>query len=240
MNTILRKFHPSFENKDFLDIPLREELYIANNFELESGIAKNRVLLDILFSLFIAISNKVPIFIVVQPGCGISLSVQLINKSMKGDSSNNQLFKQFPKIILNSYQGSMGSISQKILKVFQRAIKVLENLCSEDKKNNVSMISFDGIEISEHSPNNPLKLIHSELEYDLNEGDKKFVFVGISKYILDASKMNLGMLLSILEPEDEDTKWKAFIIGKSYDAYISELIIYLKMIIFLFIIKLLE
>ena len=117
----------------------------------------------------------------------------------------------------------MGSISQKILKVFQRAIKVLENLCSEDKKNNVSMISFDGIEISEHSPNNPLKLIHSELEYDLNEGDKKFVFVGISKYILDASKMNLGMLLSILEPEDEDTKWKAFIIGKSYDAYISEL-----------------
>ena len=46
MNTVLRKFHPSFENKDFLDIPLREELYIANNIELESGIAKNRALLD--------------------------------------------------------------------------------------------------------------------------------------------------------------------------------------------------
>jgi len=224
MNTVLRKFHPSFENKDFLDIPLKEELYIANNIELESGIAKNRALLDNLFSLFIAINNKVPIFIVGKPGCSKSLSVQLINKAMKGTSSNNQLFKQFPKIILNSYQGSMGSTSQGVLKVFQKARKALANLkLEEDKKNNISMIFFDEMGLAEHSPNNPLKVIHSELEYDLNEGDKKIAFVGISNWVLDASKMNRGMFLSIPEPEEEDTKETAFIIGKSYDTHLGEL-----------------
>ena len=224
MNNKLRKFHPSFKNKDFLDIPKKEELYIANNIDLESGIAKNRALLDNLFSLFIAINNKVPIFIVGKPGCSKSLSVQLINKAMKGNSSNNQLFKQFPKIILNSYQGSMGSTSQGVLKVFQKARKALENLkFEEDKKNNISMIFFDEMGLAEHSPNNPLKVIHSELEYDLNEGDKKIAFVGISNWVLDASKMNRGMFLSIPEPEEEDTKETAFIIGKSYDAHLGEL-----------------
>jgi len=223
MNNVLKKFHSSFENKDFLDIPLKEELYIANNIDLESGIAKNRALLDNLFSLFIAINNKVPIFIVGKPGCSKSLSVQLINKAMKGSSSNNPLFKQFPKIILNSYQGSMGSTSQGVEKVFKKARKALENLSAEDKKNNISMIFFDEMGLAEHSPNNPLKVIHSELEYDLNEGDKKIAFVGISNWVLDASKMNRGMFLSIPEPEEDDTKETAFIIGKSYDEYLGEL-----------------
>ena len=223
MNKELEEFHSFFEDKDFLDIPLKEERYIANNIELESGIAKNRALLDNLFSLFIAINNKVPIFIVGKPGCSKSLSVQLINKSMKGNSSNNPLFKQFPKIILNSYQGSMGSTSQGVEKVFRKARIALEKLSDEDKKNNISMIFFDEMGLAEHSPNNPLKVIHSELEYDLNEGDKKIAFVGISNWVLDASKMNRGMFLSIPEPEEDDTKETALIIGKSYDDHLGEL-----------------
>ena len=52
------------------------------------------------------------------------------------------------------------------------------------------MIFFDEMGLAEYSPNNPLKVIHSELEYDLNEGDNKVAFVGISNWRLDASKMN--------------------------------------------------
>jgi hypothetical protein len=85
------------------------------------------------------------------------------------------------------------------------------------------MIFFDEMGLAEHSPNNPLKVIHSELEYDLNEGDKKIAFVGISNWVLDASKMNRGMFLSIPEPEEDDTKETAFIIGKSYDDQLGEL-----------------
>ena len=202
---------------DFLFVPQQEELYIINNIKLEKGIAKNRALLDNIFSLFVAINNKVPIFIVGKPGCSKSLSVQLINKAMKGRSSNSPLFKTLPKIILNSYQGSMGSTSKGVQKVFDLARNKIANLDEEVKKNIISMIFFDEMGLAEHSSNNPLKVIHSELEYDLNEGDKKVAFVGISNWVLDASKMNRGMLLSIPDPSKEESKETALIIGKSYD-----------------------
>ena len=221
-NDIIKKLGPNFETVDFLDVPHKEELYVVDNIKLGKGIAKNRALLDNIFSLFVAINNKVPIFIVGKPGCSKSLSVQLINKAMKGSSSYSSLFKRLPKIILNSYQGSMGSTSQGVLKVFQIARKKLEKLKNEeDKKNNISMIFFDEMGLAEHSPNNPLKVIHSELEYDLNEGDKKIAFVGISNWALDASKMNRGIYLSIPDPNIKDTKETALTIGSSYDVHLA-------------------
>jgi hypothetical protein len=49
--------------------------------------------------------------------------------------------------------------------------------------------------LAEESPNNPLKVIHSELEYDDN--DLKIGFVGISNWRLDASKMNRTIFLGV-------------------------------------------
>ena len=132
---------------------------------------------------------------------------------MKGSSSKTILFKSLPKIILNSYQGSMGSTSEGVKNVFNLARNRYKKLKPEDKKNNISLIFFDEMGLAEHSPNNPLKVIHSELEYDLNEGDNKVAFVGISNWTLDASKMNRGIFLSIPEPTEKDTKETALTIG---------------------------
>ena len=77
--------------------------------------------------------------------------------------------------------------------------------------------------LAEHSPNNPLKVIHSELEYDQNEGDKKIAFVGISNWVLDASKMNRGISISIPEPNEDDNKETSLIIGKSYSDHLAEI-----------------
>ncbi len=220
LNKILNKFDKSL--KEFTYVPKKEELYIVNNIELGKGIAKNRALLDNIFSLFIAINNKVPIFIVGKPGCSKSLSTQLINKSMKGSSSRNNFFKGYPRIILNSYQGSMGSTSKGVKKVFKKARNAMKRVSKENKNKIISMIFFDEMGLAEHSPNNPLKVIHSELEYDLNEGYKKVAFVGISNWILDASKMNRGMYLSIPDPDKEDIKMTSITIGQSYDEELTE------------------
>ncbi len=48
-----------------------------------------------------------------------------------------------------------------------------------------------------NSPNNPLKVLHSELEYDLNDENNQISFVGISNWKLDEAKMNRGIYLSI-------------------------------------------
>ena len=235
LSEILSEYDKNF--KKFLDLPQKEEMFIAQNIELEKGIAKNRALLDNLFALFVTINTKVPIFIVGKPGCSKSLSVQLINKSMKGTTSDNLLFINLPRIIMTCYQGSMGSTSQGVKRVFKKARKVLKNFqqskekqeSNKEEKNEIkdenkkeekiiSMIFFDEMGLAEHSPNNPLKVIHSELEYDLNEGDKKVAFVGISNWALDASKMNRGLYLSIPDPEEKDVQLTSYIIGESYDA----------------------
>ena len=221
MNKIFKKFDDSFNNKDFLELPLREELFIVNNIKLDKGIAKNRALLENIFSLFVCINSKVPIFIVGKPGCSKSLSVQLIIKSMQGTASDKYLFKNLPKLMIQSYQGSMASTSKGVENIFKKARSRYKELSDNDKKENISLIFFDEMGLAENSPNNPLKVIHSELEYDQNKGDKQVAFIGISNWILDAAKMNRGISISIPEPDEDDNKETSLTIGKSYDEILA-------------------
>ena len=201
----------------FEEIPKVEQKYIVDNIEMKEGIAKNRALLENIFSLFVCINAKVPLFIVGKPGCSKSLSVQLLYKSQKGEEfSDNKIFNNLPKLVLTSYQGSLGSTSEGVVKVFRTARKYLENK-KQKKDNIISVVYFDEMGLAEHSKNNPLKVIHSELEYDLNEGNKKISFVGISNWILDASKMNRGIYLSITPPDLKDLVETSETISKTYD-----------------------
>ena len=221
MNKIFKEFDPSFKDKDFLELPLKEEKFIVDNIKLDKGIAKNRALLENIFSLFVAINSKVPIFIIGKPGCSKSLSVQLILNSMQGSASEKPFFKEYPKIMFHSYQGSLTSTSKGVENIFNKARDVNQKLSPEEKKNNISLIFFDEMGLAEHSPNNPLKVIHAELEYDQNEGDKKVAFIGISNWILDAAKMNRGISISIPEPDEEDNKETSLTIVKSYDELLA-------------------
>ena len=217
MNKIFKKYEKYFIIKDFLELPLKEEKFIVDSIDIDKGIAKNRALLENIFSIFVAINCKVPIFIVGKPGCSKSLSVQLIIKSMQGNSSKNLFFKSLPKIMVYSYQGSLASTSKGVENIFNKARKAYKSLSKEDKEKNICLIFFDEMGLAENSPNNPLKVIHSELEYDQNEGDKKIAFVGISNWTLDAAKMNRGISISIPEPDEEDIKNTSLTIANSYD-----------------------
>ncbi len=101
-----------FENNfsfEYLPKMLQEE--IANNINLEEGIALNQALLENLFCLFICICNKIPLFIVGKPGCSKSLSVQSIFRRMNGEDSSKQIFRSYPKLRVYNYQGSLTSTS---------------------------------------------------------------------------------------------------------------------------------
>ena len=209
LNAIFRK-----ESKnEFLILPENEENFIADNVELEKGIAKNRALLENLFSLFVAINTKIPIFIIGKPGCSKSLSIQLINNAMKGRNSNNSFFKKYPKMYVSTYQGALNSTSEGVKNIFDKAREILKVSESKDK---ISTIYFDEMGLAEHSPHNPLKVIHSELEYDLNADSKKVSFLGISNWNLDSSKMNRGITISIPEPNERDIIITSITIAKSY------------------------
>ena len=57
------------------------------------------------------------------------------------------------------------------------------------------MILFDELGLCEKSESNPLKVLHSKLEYGGKE--EGVSFVGISNYTLDAAKVNRALVLSV-------------------------------------------
>ena len=130
-NEYLREIEKIFGH-EFEEIPLREEEYIASNVKIGKGIAKNKALLDNLFTLFVCVNTQVPVFICGKPGCSKSLSVQLLFKSMKGENSENELFRTLPKLIMNSYQGSKTSTSKGVLKIFEKARDVVRNATKKE------------------------------------------------------------------------------------------------------------
>ena len=64
---------------------------------------------------------------------------------------------------------------------------------------------MDEMSIADESPNNPLKVLHSQLDENSFEKDekKKIAFIGISNWSLDASKMNRA-INKVIEDPDED------------------------------------
>ena len=125
----------------------------------------------------------------------------ILYKTMKGNNSEQNLFKKLPKLSMNGYQGSLS-------KTFRRNKK---NLLEESLQKKIKMkllicyflMKWYGWNIL----NNPLKILHSELEnnndtininhfnvVNNNEKiiDKKITFIGISNYYLDASFIELS------------------------------------------------
>ena len=142
---------------------------------------------------------------------------------MNGLSSDNSFFKKFPKMYVCTFQGSLNSTSEGVQGIFKKAKEILE----AKNKEIISTIYFDEIGLAEHSPHNPLKVLHSELEYDddndkdkdkdnSKQNKKKVSFVGVSNWNLDSSKMNRGITISIQEPNEEDIKNTSIIIACSY------------------------
>ena len=195
---------------DFIDVPNEEKNFIINEIELEPGIGKNNILKENIFLMFIAINTKIPLIICGKPGCSKSLSFQLIFKSMLGEYSNSIFFRYFPSIIRSCFQGSITTSSNAVSKLFEIAKEKLENWIEAKKKNEnknqlpISLVYFDELGLAEKSKENPLKVLHSQFDLDLNENEeKKIGFVGISNWSLDSAKMNRAISLFVEELDNK-------------------------------------
>ena len=195
----------------FIEVAEHEQNYIAKNIEMEKEIGKNKILLENLFALFSSINAKVPLFIIGESGLSKSLSCQLLFEEMQRKKSC--LFKSLPQLIVNFFQGHWKSGSTGVSSIIDKAKLHKSNRI-------ISLVFFDKMGLAEHSLNNPFKLINYEL--DNNEKDDKISFVGESNFILNVSKINRGILLSIPIPDEEDLKITALSIAKSYNKKICE------------------
>ena len=194
----------------FSDLLKIEEEFLLEQIELDKGIGKNQLLKENLFLLFLAVVTKIPLIIVGKPGTGKSLSAQLIYNSMRGKYSKpkdgkKSFFINYPQINQIYFQGSDSSTPEDIAELFKKADDLYKNYLDNNKKNGdlvpIYMILFDELGLAEKAPTNPLKALHSRLEYDgKTEG---ICFIGISNYSLDAAKINRALNLSVPNLEEK-------------------------------------
>ena len=204
--------------KQFSDLLKFEEEFLITQVHKEKGIGENKLIKENLFLLFLAVVTKIPLIIVGKPGTGKSLCAQLIYNSMRGKYSKPTLnrnskkpykksfFEKYPKINQIYFQGSTSTTPEDINELFEKA-KGLCNLYKDRNKNSkdlvpIFMILFDELGLAEKSESNPLKVIHSKIEYKgKTEGEP--CFIGISNYSLDAAKTNRALNLSVPNLEDK-------------------------------------
>ena len=186
-----------------------EEEFLLDQIELDKGIGKNQLLKENLFLLFLAVVTKIPLIIVGKPGTGKSLSAQLIYNSMRGIYSKpkdgqKSFFLNYPQINQTYFQGSESTTPEDVEELFKKtedSYNIYKNNKKAGDKVPIYMILFDELGLAEKSPKNPLKVLHSKLEY----GGKKegTCFIGISNYSLDAAKVNRALNLSVPNLEDK-------------------------------------
>jgi len=197
--------------RKFSDILKIEEDFLLEQIDLDKGIGKNQLLKENLFLLFLAVVTKIPLIIVGKPGTGKSLSAQLIFNSMRGKysknpkeekNSNEPFFKKYPPIIQTYFQGSESTTPEDVTELFKKSEDLYKNYNNNynknynkniDEKIPIHMILFDELGLAEKAPTNPLKVLHSKLEYDGKNKDA--CFIGISNYSLDAAKINRALSL---------------------------------------------
>ena len=201
----------SFFGGNFLKIPSLEMDYVVNNFIIPKGISKNQALKENLFSALYCIVNKIPLIICGKPGRSKTLSIQILQTSLKGkEGSNSYLCKLFPELIIYKIQGALNTKTDEVIKIFNKAREAQKLQFNKDK---LHLVLMDEMGLAELSPNNPLKVTHYELE---NEKEK-VPFVGITNWALDASKMNRVIFIVVQEPDEEDLIITAKEIVKSYE-----------------------
>ena len=222
-NKELKRYMNAESMKYFSDFLKIEEEFLLDRIELNKGIGRNDLLRENVFLLFVSVVTKIPLIIVGKPGTGKSLSAQLIYKSMRGKYSKEKFFQKFPQIIQTYFQGSESTKPEDVEKLFEIAENQLKSFVNkkENKKEElpyISMILFDELGLAEKSESNPLKALHSRLEY---AGKAEGVsFVGISNYSLDAAKINRALNLSVPNLEDKIDQLKST--SKSIVESISE------------------
>jgi len=216
----LSKFYTS---KCFLKIPENEMKKITSKMHIEKskGIALNRALKENLFTCYICIENTIPLIIIGKPGTGKSLSFQILYNTLKGEYSENEMFRDKGKLYRYYYQGSETSTAEGIEQVFEKALNAqIKNKENQKKKENkiITLVFFDEMGLAERSINNPLKVIHYLLEKDR---ENSVPFLGISNWRLDAAKINRALSLAITDYDEDDLKDTALAIAESLNAELS-------------------
>ena len=126
---------------------------------IPNDIARNTPFKENIFSMFVCVFARIPLFICGKPGSSKTISMKILKNSFaskKVESGNFKFLNGFPMIYIFQYQGSKQSTEEGIKRIFHKAARKCDT-------NKIGLMFFDEIGIAELSPNKPLKVLHEYL-----------------------------------------------------------------------------
>ena len=178
---------------------------IVNLMKIEAHIARNSLLTENLFMMFVCIQLKIPLFIIGKPGSSKSLARSIILHSFnEGIYVGGHRITDYDHLYMQCYQCSQYTTSAEIVQVFSKSQAIQQ----ESAADSVACVVLDEVGLAEDSPNLPLKILHSLLEdSEISEVSKKKIkvaFIGLSNWALDPAKMNRGIMVQLEDPTPEE------------------------------------
>ena len=165
----------------------------CSNIKVEKGVAMNQALEENIFVLLICVLNKIPVFLVGKPGSSKTLTLQVIASNLQGKQSEQKFWRKFPSIHIFQYQCSPMSDSYSIQHQFDIAVRYQKHA-----SDCITILLLDEVGLAEHSPDMPLKVLHTMLI------EPTIAIVGVSNWVLDAAKMNRAICIQRTEPTKDD------------------------------------
>ena len=178
---------------------------IVNLMKIEAHIARNSLLTENLFMMFVCIQLKIPLFIVGKPGSSKSLARSIILHSFnEGIYVGGHRITDYDHLYMQCYQCSQYTTSAEIVQVFSKSQAIQQ----ESAADSVACVVLDEVGLAEDSPNLPLKILHSLLEdSEISKVSKKKIkvaFIGLSNWALDPAEMNRGIMVQLEDPTPEE------------------------------------
>ena len=178
---------------------------IVNLMKIEAHIARNSLLTENLFMMFVCIQLKIPLFIIGKPGSSKSLARSIILHSFnEGLCVKGHRITDYDHLYMQCYQCSQYTTSAEIVQVFLKS----QTIQQQSTADSVACVVLDEVGLAEDSPNLPLKVLHSLLEDSeiskVGKGKTKIAFIGLSNWALDPAKMNRGIMVQLEDPTPEE------------------------------------
>ena len=175
---------------------------VVSKLVIEAGIAMNAALKENIYVTIVCILHRIPIFVVGKPGSSKTLTMQVISYNLQGDQSPSPYWRKFPSVYIFSYQCSPLSTAARIQHQYNMACNY-----QSSAHNTVTVLLLDEVGLAEHSPDMPLKVLHSILV------DPKVSVVGLSNWTLDPAKMNRAICLQRTTPQQDEIQQTGWVIS---------------------------
>ncbi len=82
--------------------------------------------------------------------------------SSKGELSNKDYFKKLPSLFYIYFQGFLNTTSKEVVNAFNKTSNFYNNINNDRKL--ITVLFFDEMGLAEKSKDNPLKVLHAELD----------------------------------------------------------------------------